>query len=214
MIKPYLSFLLLFFIISGALSAQNDYFFPEGVTFDPNIPSPEQFLGYPVGDMHTRIDRMVAYMEELARVSDKATFQTIGSTNERRTQVVLTITSAQNQQNLDNIQQTQLALINPENSRPNTNNHPAIVLLGYNVHGNEPSGTEAAMLTAYYLLAAQNEETQTFLNNAVVFIDPCFNSDGRDRHSHWANMHKAYQLSADPLDREHNEVWPGGRTNH
>ena len=53
-----------------------------------------------------------------------------------------------------------------------------------------------------------------FLDDAVVFIDPNFNPDGRDRHTHWANMHRAQNLSADPLDREHNEGWPSGRTNH
>jgi hypothetical protein len=214
MIKHYLTLLLLAAIGFGPVSAQNDYFFPKNISFDPDIPTPQEFLGYSIGDMHTRIDRMVAYMEELGRVSDKADFQIIGYTNERRPQLVLTITSPDNHKNLDDIQQAQWALIDPEQSRPNTDDHPAIVLLGYNVHGNEPSSTEAAMLTAYYLLAAQNEETQTFLENAVVFVDPCFNPDGRDRHSHWANMHQAKNLSPDPLDREHNEVWPGGRTNH
>lgn len=214
MIKRFLPFLIIVLLQLNVTSAQNSYFFPSGLTFDASIPTPEQFLGYSVGDMHTRIDRMVAYMQELARVSDKATFQIIGYTNERRPQIVLTITSPENHQNLDNIQQAQLALINPDRPKPDTESHPAIVLLGYNVHGNEPSSTEAAMLTAYYLLAAQNEETQNFLDNAVVFVDPCFNPDGRDRHSHWANMHQAKNLSADPLDREHNEVWPGGRTNH
>ena len=47
-----------------------------------------------------------------------------------------------------------------------------------------------------------------------IFIDPVINPDGRDRHSHWANMYKGDPLVADPLDAEHNEVWPGGRTNH
>ena len=27
-------------------------------------------------------------------------------------------------------------------------------------------------------------------------------------------MNRAEPFVADPLDREHNEVWPGGRTNH
>jgi hypothetical protein len=45
-------------------------------------------------------------------------------------------------------------------------------------------------------------------------MDPNINPDGRDRHSNWANMHKATPPVADPLDREHTEVWPGGRFNH
>jgi hypothetical protein len=89
-----------------------------------------------------------------------------------------------------------------------------VITHGYNVHGNEPSSSEAAMLTAYYLVAAQGDEANNTLRNAIIHIDPDYNPDGRDRHTNWANMHKAFPPVADPMDREHNEVWPGGRTNH
>jgi hypothetical protein len=85
---------------------------------------------------------------------------------------------------------------------------------GYGVHGNEPSSAEAAMLTAYWLLASQSELAKNLRENAVVHIDPTLNPDGRDRHSLWANSNKGFPAVVDPLDREHNEAWPGGRTNH
>jgi len=89
--------------ISSGLNAQNQYFFPSGVTFDPAIPTPEQFLGYPVGNWHTRHDRIVEYFKELARVSPKAHFQIIGYTHEQRPQVVLTVTSPENYGRLEDI---------------------------------------------------------------------------------------------------------------
>ena len=104
----FLAFLLLLTINSFA---QNDYFFPANAQFDSNIPTPEQFLGYEIGDFHTRHDRMVAYMEKLAEVSDKANFQIIGYTNEMRPQVVLTITTPDNYNNLENIRQAHLKLL-------------------------------------------------------------------------------------------------------
>src|SRR5690349_23169895 len=91
------------FLLTFRLQAQNDYFFPAGVTLDPGIPTPEQFLGYPVGDWHTRHDRIVAYFQELTRVSPKAHLQIIGYTYERRPQVVLTITSTDNYMRLEEI---------------------------------------------------------------------------------------------------------------
>ncbi len=194
--------------------SQNDYFFPEGIKFDTNIPSPEQFLGYPIGEWHTRHERLVAYFEELAKSSDKAAFQTTGNTNEHRKQIVLTVSSPENLERLESIRQAHLQLSDPLADVANVDDQPVVVLLGYNVHGNEPSSAEAAMLTAYYLIAAQNQESEEFLKNAIILIDPVYNPDGRDRHSHWANMHKGKPPVADPLDREHNEVWPGGRTNH
>ncbi len=193
--------------------SQNSYFFPSGTTFDTNIPTPEQFLGYPVGDWHTRHDRIVSYFEELAKVSPKAHFQIIGYTNERRPQVVLTITSPENYARIDQIQKEHLSLTDPSQSVA-IGNMPVIVTLGYNVHGNEPSSSEAAMLTAYYLIARQGDEANKTLSESVIHIDPNYNPDGRDRHSTWANMHKGFPPVADPMDREHNEGWPRGRFNH
>jgi len=201
-------------LFMGSIShAQNTYFFPSGVTFDPAIPTPEQFLGYPIGDWHTRHDRIVSYFQELARVSPKAHFQIIGYTNERRPQVVLTITSPGNYARLEEIRKEHLKLADP--TQPVTlSSMPVIITHGYNVHGNEPSSSEAAMLTAYYLIATQGEFAERTLNEAVIHIDPNYNPDGRDRHSNWANMHKGFPPVSDPMDREHNEVWPGGRFNH
>ena len=55
---------------------------------------------------------------------------------------------------------------------------------------------------------------EDYLPDGVFHVEPNLNPDGRDRHTFWANLNRAEPLVADPLDREHNEVWPGGRTNH
>jgi hypothetical protein len=91
---------------------------------------------------------------------------------------------------------------------------PIIVNLGYGVHGNEPSSAEAAILSAYTLVASNNDKIKRLTENSVIFIDPTINPDGRDRHSQWANQYKSINLVADSNDAEHNEAWPRGRTNH
>ncbi len=210
--KPYLLILLFIASISNIL-AQQSYYFPEE-SFDPQIPSPEAFLGYPIGEWHTRYDRMVAYFEKLSETSDMAQIQVIGQTNQLRPLVVLTISQAAHINNLEQIRQNHLKLVDPKQPMPNIANMPAILNLAYSVHGNEPSGPEAAMLTAYWVLASQSPKAEKIRNNAIVLIDPAINPDGRDRHSNWANMHKGTPPVADPLDREHNEIWPSGRVNH
>ena len=195
-------------------AAQSDYFFPAGETFDPGIPSPQEFLGYPIGDFHTRHDRIVSYMEELARLSDRATFQIIGYTYERRPMPVLTVTAPENHARLEEIRQEHLASLDPESPASVDGDRPAIVHLGYGVHGNETSSAEAAMLTAYWLVAGTSDEVARYRREGVFHVEPVLNPDGRDRHTHWANMNRAEPFVSDPLDREHNEVWPGGRTNH
>jgi len=88
------------------------------------------------------------------------------------------------------------------------------VWLGYSVHGNETSSGEAAMLTAYYLVANRSVETAQWLQQAVVLFDPAQNPDGRDRAASWHNAYASSPASADPADKEHVEPFPQGRTNH
>ncbi len=199
--------------VPSAACAQTDYFFPEGATFDSAIPSPEEFLGYPIGSFHTRHDRIVSYMRELARLSDRATYQVIGMTYEHRPMPVLTVTTPENHRRIESIREAHLAALDPA-ATPSADIRPAIVHLGYGVHGNETSSAEAAMLTAYWLVAGTSPEVEQYRQDGVFHIEPVLNPDGRDRHTNWANMHRAQPFVADAIDREHNEVWPGGRTNH
>lgn len=194
-------------------SAQNTYYFPKAQSLDTKIPTPEQFLGYPVGSYFTRYEQVVAYLRELARVSDRVHIQTIGKTYEQREQVIVTITSTANYGKLEQIRQEHLNQIDPVKTVLNTS-APVIINLGYGVHGNESSSTETSLLVAYYLAASQDQETQKWLNEAVIFIDPALNPDGRDRAANWHNAYHSDPAVGDPLDKEHQEGWPNGRTNH
>lgn len=205
--------LILFILSFHSTFSQTDYFFP-GDSFDPQIPSPEEFMGYPIGEWHTRYDLIVKYFEKLDAISDQASLKTIGYTHEHRPKIILTIASAENMANLEEIRLKQLQLADPSQPKPDVSTMPAIIHLGYGVHGNEPSSAEAAMLSAYWLLASQSDLAKRVREGAVVHFDPTVNPDGRDRHSLWADSNKGFPPVADPLDREHNEAWPGGRTNH
>lgn len=204
----------LLFFYSFSLLAQEAYFFPEKAGFNKSIPSPQEFLGYEIGEFHTRHDRIVAYFNKLAELSDRVHVQEIGETYEQRPMIVATITSPENYRNLENIRSEHLELTDPKSPLPELENMPVIIQLGYNVHGNEPSSSEASMLTAWYLTASEDTEVLRYLDEAVIFVEPVLNPDGRDRHTNWANMHRGFPPVADANDREHNEVWPSGRVNH
>lgn len=206
------TFLLIILCSVSQINAQ-DYFLKDKGPFDPAIPSPEAFLGYPIGSFHTRHDRIVSYMEKLAELSNKASVHQYGETYEHRPLIMLTVSSVDNMNNLKNLQERHLQLNDPDQSA-DYQDLPVFVDLGYNVHGNEPSSAEAAMLTAYILVASQNEEIENYRQNAVFFVDPVINPDGRDRHTHWADMYQGHPMVSDPDDVEHNEGWPRGRTNH
>ncbi len=194
------------------------WFFPDGTALDASIPSPEEFLGYEIGALHTRHDRIVAYFQMLAERSDRVIYQEIGVTHGHRVMPVVTITSPQNHARLGAIQTAHLDAIRLAGEGQPVpaalRDRPIIMHLGYGVHGNETSSSEAAMLVAYWLAAGTSGEVAELLARGVYHVEPVLNPDGRDRHTHWANMHRSLALVADPFDREHNEAWPGGRTNH
>ncbi len=198
----------------GTNAFAQDYFLKSIGPFDEEIKSPESFLGYPIGSHHTRHDRLVAYFEYLGETSAKARLEVYGETYEKRPLIILTISSASNLGNLMHLKEQHLKLTDPMEKHIDFSVQPVFINLGYGVHGNEPSSAEAAMLTAYTLVASQNEKVGNYLKNSVVFIDPVINPDGRARHTQWANMYEANPAVADPADAEHNEAWPRGRTNH
>ncbi|HEV7349488.1 M14 family zinc carboxypeptidase [Telluribacter sp.] len=210
--KKYIVLLCLLFSQLSA-PAQNAYFFPKK-KFNPGILSPEAFLGYPIGSHHTRYDQLVAYFEYLGKTSDRVRYQTIGRTYEYRPQLMVVFSSPENLSRLEEIRTRHLELADPTRPMPGTGSMPVVMQLGYNVHGNEASGGEAALLTAYYLAAGEDPEVLDLMKNAVTFVEPVINPDGRDRFVNWVNMHKGTPLVADPNDREHHEVWPSGRVNH
>jgi hypothetical protein len=200
-------------VFFGPAQAQTNYYFAGKGGFDPAIPTPEQYLGYPIGSHYTRHDQIVAYFNELARVSPKIHVQVIGKTYEERPQIIATITSADNYGRLEQIRQEHVTLVDPAKPLVAAS-APVVVLLGYSVHGNETSSGEVSLLTAYYLVASQSEEVGRWLKEAVVFIDPSLNPDGRDRAANWYNSYKSSPPVADGNDKEHLEIWPGGRSNH
>lgn len=214
------NFTLLFYIllICPQINAQHEKafsFFPEGISYNADFPAPASILGFEIGTQHITHDQLVAYMKEMARLSDRITLTEIGRTYENRPLIFLTITSLENQANIDQIRKQHLALSDPDKSADiDISNMPAVILLGHSVHGNEPSAGNSSLLTVYHWAAAQGAEIDQILANTIILVDPCLNPDGFQRFSTWANSNKGHIPSADPIDREHNEAWPGGRTNH
>ncbi len=210
-------FSVLFFVMFClSLSAQNvtlDYYLPDGISYNPDIPKPSEVIGHEVGEWHVTHDKLVFYMQQLAASSDRMTIENRGETFEGRPVLLLTVTSPKNHQNIENIRQQHIALSDGEASL-NTSDMPIVVYQGFSIHGNEASGANASLAYAYYLAAAQGSEIDATLENTVILLDPSFNPDGLQRFAYWANTNRSENLNPDSNEREYHEVWPGGRTNH
>ena len=185
-------------------------------SYDPAVPTPQQVLGFTVGERHTRPEEVVRYLEAVAAASPRVTVGVHGETYEGRRLVHAVVTSPRNHARLDPIQAANLRLSEAPGSVSDAElaAMPVVVYQGYSVHGNEASGTEAALVWLYHLAAGTGAEVERQLDQAVVLIDPLLNPDGRDRFVDWVNGWRGAAPVADPAGREHREAWPQGRTNH
>ena len=206
----------LIFINSQILFSQEDitYFLPKDEKYNDNIPKPSEILGFDIGDWHINHDKLVNYLTELSKSSNKIKIENRGYTYEDRPLVLLTITSEKNHSRLEEIRTSHLELSNKIVSEDDLKKMPAVVYQGFSVHGNEASGSNAAVLLAYYLAASQNEKVLEILDNLVILLDPSLNPDGLQRFSQWVNSQRSHVKIPDSYEREYNEIWPGGRTNH
>lgn len=194
-----------------------DYYLPTGTTYNPKVPTPEQFFGFQIGEWHLRSEQLTAYLRAVAAAApERVKFDILGYTHERKPLVVLAITAPENHARLEQLRAEHLALLDPTKSAAlDVAQMPVVVDLGYSIHGNEPSGVNAMPLVVYHLAAAQDAKITDLLKHAVVLVEAQRNPDGGDRAAQWFNQHRSLGApSTDPLDREHNEAWPRGRFNH
>jgi len=208
--------LLLLLIPSLFLNAQVglDYYLGDLSEYNKSIPTPLSVIGHEVGEFHISHDKLSHYIQEISRASNRVKLVNRGKSYENRTSWLMIITSESNHSRLEEIRKQHLELSNSKNIDIDVSNMPIVVYQGFSVHGDEPSGSNAALPYMYHLLASDSEETKELLDNVIILLDASLNPDGLQRFSQWANSNKNQSLNPDPNDREYNQYWPRGRTNH
>ena len=194
--------------------------FAPGVRYDPAIPSLRQVVGHDWGEEITSADGIAAYLKALAAAApDRTRLVEYARSWEGRPLHVLIVGSRQRMARLDQVQADLKRLADPR-GLSNTDAErlvrelPSVVWLMHAVHGNEISSSDAALLEAYHLLAAQDPSAEAVLRDCLVLIDPLQNPDGRVRFVTGNLFGRAAEPDAEPTSVEHDEPWPGGRSNH
>src|SRR5688500_10146917 len=188
-------------IVVNSITAQElNYYLPDSVKYNPSIPKPKDIIYHEVGEWHVTHDRLVNYMKAIASAApERVKLETMGFSYENRPQVLLIITSPANQKRLEEIRLQHIQLTDPAKSASvDISNMPIVVWIGHSIHGNESSGANASLLSAYYLAAAQGKQIDELLDRVVILFDPSFNPDGLQRFSTWSNQHKSINLVSDP----------------
>ena len=211
----------IFFVLLAAETLAQDTRFWAGAQYDPSVPTMEKVLGHAPGERIVSHAELIRYLRALeAAQPDRVKVVEYARSWEDRELVNVFIGSVENIARMDEISAGMKRLADPRKT-PAGEAHelietlPAITWLAYGVHGNEISSPDASLLTAYHLLASRGDEVvDTILANSLVVLDPTQNPDGRDRFVHDFRIAEGLLPQAHPLAAEHNEPWPGGRTNH
>ena len=204
-------------VLAPPLRAQHPF---AAGSYDPAIPTPRSALGYEVGDRFTPHHLMLRYIERLAAASARIRLDTVARSFEGREVVMVTVTSESNQRRLAQLRAEAAQVADPRKAGATEVSAaaarlPAIVWLGYTVHGNEASGTEAALALLYQLAAGRDAETQLILDSVITLIDPVQNPDGHERHvQDVIRARGTGELPVSPGAMVHDGNWPGARTSH
>jgi hypothetical protein len=212
--------LLMALALTPACAQQPPEFWP-GAVYDTKIPTLHQVLGYNPGEKITTHAAILQYLNALAAAAPaRIKIFEYGESWEGRKLIYAALGSEANLRKLAAIKADIQRLADPRKTpepaaRTLIASLPAVVWLSYGVHGNEISSPDAALLTAYHLLAARNDPlTAAVLANVIVLIDPIQNPDGRDRFVNAFEQSRGLTPDPNPLAAEHNEPWPSGRSNH
>jgi Zinc carboxypeptidase len=177
------------------------------------IKSPGEFLGYELGTQFTYQYKAVDYFRYIAGISPLAKYREYGTTSEGRTLGVCFVSSEENLANLEEYRKNNLikaGLLKGEF----TGKQIPFIWLAYNIHGNEAVGMEAAMKTLFTLVSGSYPGVSEYLKDCIVVIDPCQNPDGHDLYTNRYRSTMNSILTPDGKSWEHNQGWPGARTNH
>lgn len=160
---------------------------PQQVTYDPEVPTWESINGFELGSRQATNDEVVGYMVQLALQSEKVQAGALSETSLRGKALPYVIVSRPlnlGPKRLPATARTMRAIRRAELSRlelvAEAQTSPAIVTVASNVHGNEPSGTDASMRLLYELAARVDCANLSRLKRLLTFILPIQNPDGRE----------------------------------
>lgn len=192
-----------------------------GTRYDPTIPTLKQVVGHEVGQEITSPEGIAAYLNALAAAApDRARAFEYARSEEGRALHVLAIGSPDRISRLDAVRESLRRLADPRGLAAGEAERlvgelPAVVWLLHGVHGNEISSPDAALALAHHLLAAQDDPTvDAVRREAIVLVDPLQNPDGRARFLATNRLGRGATPDPEPAAAEHDEPWPGGRSNH
>ena len=199
--------------------AYTNEFFP-GTTYRAGVPRQEQVIGFGCGQRAATAAQIEQCLIAWTNAApDRLRLVEYARSHEGRPLYYLIITAPHNQGRLKEIQDGYAKLGDPRRLAEGEagrlmNTLPAVGWLGFNIHGDETEGADAALALLYHLTAAQDAAVDQLLEEVVILLDPLMNPDGRDRFVKMIAEARGASPNVDDQSLLHTGYWPRGRGNH
>jgi len=166
-----------------------------------NVPTPKSHFGFNIGDNYqlANYTQTEAYLLKLAAASNKMKLQSIGKTEEGRTQYMVIVSDPSNLSKLSKYKEIAQKMARAEGlsdleARQLANEGKAVVWIDGGLHANEVLGIHQWIETLYQILSRNDDETKRILKSTIILFVHA-NPDGQELQSNW------YMRNADTLKR-------------
>ena len=153
---------------------------------DSNIITPEQHLGFEVGEDRKLADwpQIVEYFHMLAGASDRVQTVELGQSTEGNPLILVAISSAGNLRDLESYRQVQAKLADPRlvadagEAEELVARGKTVVMVTCGIHATEAGATQMSMLLGHHLASSDDPSVKEILDNVILLLVPCLNPDG------------------------------------
>jgi len=187
--------------------------------YNKTLTHPDTMLGFPIGQRVATPAQINQSIKTWAMQTDRLHVLEYAKSHEGRPLHAVFISSPKNLAQMDAILAKLDALSDPRKTSDAQASQiidelPAIAWMAYSIHGNETSGSDAALTSIYHYAASDDPEVKQMLEDMIIVIDPMMNPDGRDRFAKSLEQYRGTAPNVDDQSLLHRGDWPYGRTNH
>jgi len=174
---------------------------PAAVDAQSRVTSPQQFFGHPIGADYQlpNYSKLHQYFARVAGESDRVVLDTIGASEEGRSQIMAIVTSPANHRNLARYKDISRRLslaegVDSAEARRLAKEGKVIIWIDGGLHATEVLGAQQLIETFWQLSSMTDEETTRFLDDCIILMAHA-NPDGMELVSDW------YMRTPDSLRR-------------
>lgn len=172
-----------------------------------SVPTPREYFGFDIGEDRklANWDQLTAYYEILASGSPRISMESLGPTEIGQPFVMLTITSPENHERLEELHEIQMKLSDPRTVSGEDeldrlfDMGKTVVMITHGIHATEVGGSQSAARLAHIMASSNDEKILEILDNVIFLQIPSLNPDGLQWVANWYNEHVGTEFEAAPL---------------